>query len=238
MLSQQIKDIILSLQSGGQSSPLLVSDVIIAEICTTLLHIEVSELDELASRGVTDLLYYDCADRDARHHSVESIRDHSQRLYHGPSGDVLVSIFRHIDALTPNAANALLRVFEDVPQRVLILITSQSPQMILATLRSRIIQMSHTIAITSENPLQSVIDDYLAGDPSGILELTLSSGKESKFGTEDALDFVRGLQKALKHGKLPLKHAGKLAQTLIYLETSNTPAKYLIDQLIISLTCE
>ena len=81
MLSQQIKDIILSLQSGGQASPLLVSDETLCEICATVLDVDISELDELASRGITDMLYYDCADRDAKHHRVEAVREHTQKLY-------------------------------------------------------------------------------------------------------------------------------------------------------------
>ena len=100
------------------------------------------------------------------------------------------------------------------------------------------IQMASSVAIEGVNPLQSVIDAYLRGDPSEIFELTLASSKEGKFGNAEALHFVRGLQGAMKCGTLPTRHAHSIAQTLIQLETSNTPAKYLIDQLLISLACE
>lgn len=50
-----------------------------------------------------------------------------------------MAVFLHIDILTEAASNALLRIFEDVPPHVLILVTSDAPGKILPTLQSRIV---------------------------------------------------------------------------------------------------
>lgn len=68
--------------------------------------------------------------------------------------------------------------------------------------------------------------------------MTLAPSKESKFTRDDALWIVQGLQDALECGKIPVRHTKKVLQTRLQLETTNTIAKYLIDQLLISLTCD
>lgn len=68
--------------------------------------------------------------------------------------------------------------------------------------------------------------------------MTLAPSKESKFAREDALWVVQGLQDAIEYGRLPVRHAKKLLETRLQLENTNTIAKYLIDQLIISLSCD
>lgn len=88
------------------------------------------------------------------------------------------------------------------------------------------------------NPLQEEIDAYVAGRPEKLFQKTLAPSKESKFSREDALWIISGLQDAIECGKLPVRHAKKVSETRIQLETTNTIAKYLIDQLLISLACE
>jgi hypothetical protein len=71
-----------------------------------------------------------------------------------------------------------------------------------------------------------------------LFSLTLAPSRESGFDREDALWIVQGLQDAIECGKLSVRHAKKVAETRVFLETTNTIAKYLIDQLLISLSCE
>lgn len=73
---------------------------------------------------------------------MATIREQAEKLYQKPNGDILVALFRNIDILTEPAANALLRVFEDVPEQLLIIVTSLSPQKIIPTLQSRMIMMA------------------------------------------------------------------------------------------------
>lgn len=61
-----------------------------------------------------------------------------------------------------NAHNALLKVFEDVPQRLLILVTSQTPEKIIPTLQSRIITIDTEGILRGENPFQNEINAFVA----------------------------------------------------------------------------
>ena len=182
-----------------------------------------------------DLDYYDCGDRDEKHHSVEQIRIFAEQLMKKPAGDILVAIFRNLDLLTDKAQNALLKIFEDTPPQLMVMVTSKSAEKIIPTLRSRMVIVANSAHIRSENPLQAAVDDFVNGRPETLFTLTLAPSKESGFDREDALWIVTGLQDAIECGKLPVRCVQAVAQTRLALETTNTIAKYLIDQLLITL---
>lgn len=245
MISQQILQKIEALRSGWQAAPLLVSEAQAAEICGYLFEEEIETLDELETRWITDFIYYDCADRShrwAEHYKVKVLKEHVEKLYQKPSGSILVALFRNIEALSASgeqkSENALLHLFEDVPSQLLILVTSQSPGKIISTLQSRMIMMDPGGVQWGTNPHQEAIDAYVAGDVEPLFAMTLAPSKESKFTKDDALWVIRGLQEAIKCGTLSPRHAQRISETRVLLETTNTIAKYLIDQLLISLACE
>ncbi len=234
MLSERITSIIETLRSGGQSAPLLVSEGTACDVINDIFDIEITSLEESQEKSMTDFLWYDCADRASKNHGVEKTRAFTEKLYQTPAWDIFVALFLNLDALTMNAHNALLKVFEDVPQRLLILVTSQTPEKIIPTLQSRIITLGSEGIQRGENPLQGAIDDFIVGRPEGLFALTL--GKE--FKKEQALWVVAWLQNAVLSGTLSSRNAKYIRETRLALETTNTIAKYLIDQLLISLLCE
>jgi len=245
MISQLILEKIDTLRSGGSIAPLLVTEAETCEVLTLLFHETIDSIDTLESRGITDFLYYDCADRShkwAEHYRVKILREHVEKLYQKPSGDILVALFHNLEALHASweqkAENALLHLFEDVPPQLLILATSNAPQKIIPTLRSRMVLLAPGILSGGINPHQDAINAYISGDPEPLFSLTLPSSKESKFSREDALWIVQGLQDALECGRLSPRYARHISDTRVYLETTNTIAKYLIDQLLITLSCE
>lgn len=238
MLSNQITSIIQSLKTGGQSAPLLLSEWHVCEVFYEIYGTETLSLDDLAERSITDFLYYDCSDKENEYHKADKIREQASRLYQKPAGDILIALFRNIEFLTEVSANALLRLFEDVPTQVLILVTSRSPQKIIPTLQSRMVMIDGGVTERSENPFQSAIDDFLHKKPETIFQITLASSKERKFSREDALWIVQGLQDAIECGRLSVRYAKMVQATRIQLETTNTIAKYLIDQLLISISCD
>lgn len=130
-----------------------------------IFSLELTSLEEIGEKSIADFLCYDCADRTSKHHGVEKIREFSEKLYRTPAGDISVALFLNIDALTNNAHNALLKVFEDVPQRLLILVTSQTPEKIIPTLQSRIVTLDTDGIQRGVNPYQDSVDSFIAGRP-------------------------------------------------------------------------
>ncbi len=127
--------------------------------------LKITSLEEIEGKSISDFLSYDCADKISKHHGVEKIREFVVKLYQTPVGDIFVAVFLNIDALTMNAHNALLKVFEDVPQKLLILVTSQTPEKIIPTLQSRIVTLDTEGIQRGINPFQDAIDDFVTGHP-------------------------------------------------------------------------
>lgn len=234
MLSERILRIIAQLKSWGQSAPLLVSEETVFESINEIFWTQLSHISDLEEKGIPDCLVYDCADKDAKKHKVEFVRKFVELLYQKPGWSILVALFLNIDSLADHSYNALLRVFEDVPPRVLILVTSQTPEKIIPTLQSRIVTLNTDSILRWENPLQDAIDAFVTGKPEKLFNLTL--GKE--FKKEQALWVVTWLQNAVLNGTLSPRNAQYIRETRLLLETTNTIAKYLIDKLLISLLCE
>ena len=238
MISQQIIEKIEVLKTGGQTAPLFVTEGQACERYNLIFSSEIDDLDELETRGTTDFVYYDCSDKKNKNHGAEKVREQAEKLYQKPAGNILVVLFRHIDILTETSANALLRLFEDVPSQLFILATSHAPQKIISTLQSRMIMLAPGVVSGGINPHQDAVDAYVAGNPEPLFGLTLVSSKEAKFTREDALWIIQGLQDAIECGTLSPRHARQISDTRVLLETTNTIAKYLIDQLLISLACD
>jgi len=102
MISQQIIEKIDTLRAGGQVAPLLVTEEQAREIYELIFSDEITSLDDLDMRGINDFLYYDCADRShkgSENYRVKILKEHTEKLYQKPSGDILVSLFRNIEAL-------------------------------------------------------------------------------------------------------------------------------------------
>jgi DNA polymerase III gamma/tau subunit len=161
MLSEKILSIIETLKSGGQSAPILVSEETVCEIVTSLFGIDTHSVRQIKEKSIVDFLWYDCADTKSKNHGVEKIRKFVEQLYQKPSEDICVALFLNLDSLTMNAHNALLKVFEDVPQRLLILVTSQILEKIIPTLQSRMIKIDNDNLIRGENPYQNALDDFI-----------------------------------------------------------------------------
>jgi|GEM_PF-977541 len=224
---------------------MLLTEAQACELYTIVFHEEIESLDELETRGISDFLYYDCSDKShkgSENFKVKILKEHIEKLYQKPFGTILVALFRNLEALRASgeqkSENALLRLFEDVPSQLLIIVTSSSPQKIIPTLQSRMIMFAPGVTLGIANPHQSAVDAYVSGNPEPLFALTLAPSKESKFGRDDALWIVQGLQDAIEYGTLSTRHARRISETRVLLETTNTIAKYLIDQLLISLSCE
>jgi len=138
-----------------------VSEETVCDIMHDIFSVEIVSLEEIEEKSIADFLWYDCSDRASKHHGIDKIRAFTEKLYQTPGGDISVALFLNIDALTMNAHNALLKVFEDVPQRLLILVTSQTPEKIIPTLQSRIVTLDTDGIQRGTNPYQDAVDSFV-----------------------------------------------------------------------------
>jgi len=68
---------------------------------------------------------------------IDDVRSFRRELAITPRGKVKAGIIRNLEALTPQAQNALLKTLEEPPPNTYIIGTTTEPEMILPTIRSR-----------------------------------------------------------------------------------------------------
>ena len=123
---------------------------------------------------------------------VPEIRRIKEDAYIAPDVlDVKVYIIRNADSMTPQAQNALLKLFEEPPKNVYFILTCVSVSGLLPTVRSRTIELRTQIFTNSE------LEDYflLEDRAGGVDEKTLKEAIKLSCGT------VGNVKKFLSTGK-------------------------------------
>ena len=115
------------------------------------------------------------------------------------------------DDMNRNAANAVLKVLEEPPKRAVLLLTSESPGRLLATIRSRcrrlnLKKLSQDIVLET---ISKAVPELNAADAQTLAQLAEGSiGRGLALAAADGLDIHRGLYKLL--GEMPKPRAESL----------------------------
>ncbi len=153
---------------------------------------------------------------------VEDVRGVGQffRLTAGEGG-WRVAVVDCADEMNPSAANALLKVLEEPPERALLLLVSHNPGRLLPTIRSRCRKLA--LQPLEEETVASLIGAYRPDlDPSDTTALARladgSPGRALALAAEGGLDLYRemtGLLETLPRLDIAALHAfgGKLGRT-------------------------
>ncbi len=152
---------------------------------------------------------------------VDDVRGVGQffRLTAGEGG-WRVAVIDCADEMNPNAANALLKVLEEPPERALLLLVSHNPGRLLPTIRSRCRKLA--LQPLGDETVASLIETYRSDlDPSDTTALARladgSPGRALTLAAEGGLDLYRemtGLLETLPRLDVAALHAfgGKLGK--------------------------
>ena len=129
----------------------------------------------------------------SRRLSIEQIRDLEGALHRTPEkGSRKVAVIRDADRLGREAANAFLKTLEEPPDGSLLLLTTELPEALLETIRSRCIAVVlHSVAKPSAGPREDRLAQALPGffGPGARTDATAAFGLTRIF--RDLLDEVR-----------------------------------------------
>jgi len=147
--------------------------------------------DFLEHRGVLKI-----GDPDARSGFYESeelsSRDIVRQLtLQSYSGGMRILLLGDLDFATPAAANALLKFLEEPPNGVLMILTSSTPGRLLATIRSRTIDVR--FPLLSKAQVREVLERMRYGDEDARLAAARSGGSVSR-----ALASLEGEEESLR----------------------------------------
>jgi hypothetical protein len=108
-----------------------------------------------------------------------------------------VYILRNADSMNPAAQNALLKLLEEPPPRVTIILEAETPSALLATVRSRSVMLSAGQALPDLSGVKEVADEFIQALSEGPLALTAFSFRLEKLDKSKFPLFVDGVRTLL-----------------------------------------
>ena len=164
-MKSDIHHLIVSFKNGEAVPPIVVDRPVVLEIVQMLAGAEIGSLDDLIGHPLPGVFVWR-RDEDKRNFLVAQAREIIAQAYMHASPDRgTIIIIEGIDTFTVEAANCLLKVFEEPPAGILFVLTAESAERILPTIQSRAvicIEDSPTHAIPDD--LRQRIEDYCLGE--------------------------------------------------------------------------
>ncbi len=108
-----------------------------------------------------------------------------------------VYILRNADSMNPAAQNALLKLLEEPPPRVTIILEAETPSALLATVRSRCVMLPAGQALPDLSGVMEVADEFVRAFSEGPLALTAFSFQLENLDKSKFPLFVDGVRTLL-----------------------------------------
>lgn len=175
------------------------------------------------------------ANEDGESIKIEQTRSIIEQAAMRSSGEYNIFIIEAIDTLTPQAANSLLKVFEDIPPGLLFLLTTSSGQeKMLPTLVSRVIFVASNSRDFPLNPaILSLIDGtFDADDRMGLMSYLY----REKLDKDVYLAILIALQNRVVAGSITNPEViKKIENGIISIHSSNANPRWIVDNVVLSL---
>lgn len=121
---------------------------------------------------------------------IENTRAIIEKASIKPGSDFSIFLIKEIDKFTEQASNSLLKIFEDVPDRTIFILTTNAKENILETIRSRIMIFStNWIDFELWDELKSKIDSFFRWDKKDFIK-TLHSDKLTRHESVSILSYI------------------------------------------------
>ncbi|MDP2104212.1 MAG: hypothetical protein Q8K26_04810 [Candidatus Gracilibacteria bacterium] len=219
-------------QSGDSLPPIVLDDMGVTQAVNLLKGTTFASMDELRQEYIDGVFVFA---NEGESIKIEQTRSIIEQAAMRSSGEYNIFIIEAIDTLTPQAANSLLKVFEDIPPGLLFLLTTSSGQeKMLETLVSRVIFVASNVR---EFPLLPAILSLIDGafdkdDRMGLMSYLY----REKLDKEVYLAILIALQNRVVSGSITNPEViKKIENGIISIHTTNANPRWIIDDVILSL---
>ena len=219
-------------ESGHSVPPVVLSDSDVVSVVNALKKTHFPDLFSMRKEYIEGVFFFE---NETGTIKIERTREIIERSSKTSGSGYDIFIIERIDTLTLPAANSLLKLFEEVPSDILILLTSDSGrETMIETLASRVIFLSFNIRNTVLNAdIKQKIDDYFdAGDPASFLSfLTVSRLEKPEY-----LALLIALKDRILSGDIRNPDTiHKIESGIITLSSTNASPRWVVDEVIFSI---
>ncbi|EKD29382.1 MAG: DNA polymerase III, delta prime subunit [uncultured bacterium (gcode 4)] len=219
-------------QSGDSLPPIVLDDAGVTQAVNLLKGTTFASMDELRQEYIDGVFIFA---NEGESIKIEQTRSIIEQAAMKSSGEYNIFVIEAIDTLTPQAANSLLKVFEDIPPGLLFLLTTSSGQeKMLETLVSRVIFIASNTRDFPLNPaILSLIDEsFDADDRMGLMSYLY----REKLDKEIYLAILIALQNRVVSGSITNPEViKKIENGIISIHTTNANPRWIVDDVVLSL---
>ena len=230
MTKTPLSSLLEKFESGHSVPPIVLSNEDSVTVVNTLKKTNFLDLYEMRKEYIDGVFFFE---NETGTIKIEQTRNIIERSSKRASSGYDIFIIERIDTLTLAAANSLLKLFEEVPSNILILLTSDSGrEAMIDTLASRVVFISSNIHNTTlDSAIREKIDVYFdAGD----LAPLLSFLAKEKLEKSEYLGILIALKDRVLSGDIKkLETIEKIESGIISLSSTNANPRWVVDEIVL-----
>ncbi|NDK19515.1 hypothetical protein GW819_01605 [Candidatus Gracilibacteria bacterium] len=230
MTKTPLASLLEKFESGHSIPPVVLSNEDVTTVVNTLKKTHFLDLYEMRKEYIDGVFFFE---NETGVIKIEQTRNIIEQSSKRSSSGYDIFIIERIDTLTLAAANSLLKLFEEVPSNILILLTSDSGrEAMIETLASRVIFISSNILHTSlDSNIREKINDYFdAGDSAPFLSFLA----KEKLEKGEYLAILIALKDRVLSGDIKnLETIEKIESGIITLSSTNANPRWVVDEVIL-----
>lgn len=232
MTNTSLAHLLSKFESGDSIPPLVLSDEAVVSTINRLKNTHFLDLYEMRKEYIDGVFFFENETGTIKIERTREIIEQSSKKS-GSRYDIF--IIERIDTLTLAAANSLLKLFEEVPANILILLTSDSGRdAMIETLASRVIFISSNIHHTTlDAGIREKIDAYFdAGDQAPFLSFLIGA----KLEKSEYLSILITLKDRILSGHIKNPDTiRKIESGIITLSSTNANARWVVDEVVLGM---
>ncbi|EKE28345.1 MAG: hypothetical protein ACD_3C00073G0007 [uncultured bacterium (gcode 4)] len=215
---------------GDTIQPLLVSEKSLVESINYLNKSDIYSVEDLRQDVVPNIYLFETEEKSFK---ISNSRDLIEKASIKPQEDFNIFIIREIDKFTDQAANALLKLLEDVPPRVIFLLTTNAKENIIETITSRILYFwSDQVKFEITEKQKNLIDDFFAWNKAWFIGYLVWE----KILRHECIWILEYILKKLRNS--PDSSKENIEKTIKWIQSiysTNANSKYIIDMIILGI---
>lgn len=232
MTKTPLASLLEKFESGHSIPPVVLSNEDIATVVNTLKKTNFLDLYEMRKEYIEGVFFFE---NETGTIKIERTREIIEQSSKRSSSGYDIFIIERIDTLTLAAANSLLKLFEEVPFNILILLTSDTGRdSMIETLASRVIFISsNTHHATLDAGIREKIDLYFdSGDSAPFLSLLA----KEKLEKPEYLNILVALKDRVLSGSIKNPYTiQKIESGIITLSSTNANPRWVVDEVVLGM---
>ncbi len=229
-MHQELLQIINKFKNWEIIAPLLLDDNSICEIINYLNNSSLTNINQIDEEWFSNVFVFKTEDKNFK---IEKTREIIEKASIKPAWDFNIFLIQEIDKFTEQAWNSLLKTFEDIPNRILFLLTTNSKENILETIESRILNFSYNSFIFNlDEDVKLKIDNFFNWNKEDFISFIYNA----KLQKNEYLNIIIYFKnKALEWYINDLNILQKIENGIKNIYSTNANAKWILDDIILSL---